>query len=59
MGFCIWLWFKFFLDQFDFYFPLFQIMVMNLTEREIKIKLVKKMKPKKGNLNYNIDIVIY
>ena len=46
------LWFKFI---FDFYFPLFQIMIMNTRQRKTKIKVVwkKKIKPK-INLNHNI-----
>lgn len=34
-----------FLNQFDFYFPLFQIMVMNLTERKIKLNWLKNLEP--------------
>ena len=34
------LWFKF-VNQFEFYFPLFQIMIMNLSQSKVKIKLVK------------------
>ena len=48
------LWFKFifglnFLNQFDFYFPLSQIMVMNVGQRKIKIKLVLKILNQKKN----------
>ena len=32
--------FFFFSNQFEFYFPSFQIMIMNTRQREIKIKIV-------------------
>ena len=46
-------WFNFyfglkFSNQFNFYFPLSQIMVMNLKQKKIKIKMVSKFQTKKN-----------
>ena len=42
-----------FWNQFDFCFPMFQIMVMNLIQRKIRIKLVQKNFKPKTNFNHN------
>ena len=55
------LWFNFyfglkFSNQFNFHFPLFQIMVMNLKQKKIKLNWFETFKPPK-KLNHNTYII--